>query len=784
VITGKGLWRVGNSEGATRVVECGEIQVALLNRDGSGTILRTDGVVSGFAGGSLREIFRIAWRPIDMVRHGETIWVSYDGGLVGLREGRPPEVLGRDQGIPSGGPLLVDREGSLWMGTFRGLLQFPAPETVSWGMEEGLPGTAPRRLALTPEGIWVDTWSGLFRMRPAAGSWKVEPVPRTGTGAICADTGGSLFTGSRDRVLVRRAGESREFPVPGLAETYSCAAGAAGRMWLATNLGLFVVAGGNAGSAPRRVPDPPGIHPGEERAHVLEDAEGRVWIAEGETVCSADAGSPGSEGQPSWSCGRAEGAGQVFSLIQVASGELWAATLRSGILRLGADGKWAPIPGSRRLPGQTVRALRPSRVGGVWIVSYGTILRVVERRESPDGWEVVERPSPWQGLMISDAEDLLEEPDGDLWIATLAGLVHIPAGVRRSAPPIPSVELVDVRLDGERLDWNRGITLPYHRSRIDLRFAALSFRDPSRIRYQMRLREGAPWRDAIGGPSFQLVDLPPGRYHPEVRATLDGIRWSPAAAGVSFAVRPPFWRTGWFATLAAAALGSAAYVFYRYRLSHLLRLERVRTRIAADLHDDIGASLSRIALQAELLRRDEAPRSPPADRLLSEMGESARELVDPMSDIVWSVDPRRDDLASLVARSREFALGVLEPRGIALDFRAPTDAMEIRLSPERRRHLYLILKEAVSNAARHAGAGQVWIQLERGGGELRLEVRDDGQGLRAPADPGAERAPRGGRGLPNLKSRAEQMGGTLEVISSPGGGTTLRLLLPLGHSGA
>jgi signal transduction histidine kinase len=346
------------------------------------------------------------------------------------------------------------------------------------------------------------------------------------------------------------------------------------------------------------------------------------------------------------------------------------------------------------------------------------------------------------------------------------------------------VELVDVRLDGEPLDWKKGITLPYHRSRIDLRFAGLSFRDPSRLRYQMRLRQGAPWRDASGSPSFQLVDLPPGNYHPEVRASLDGTRWSAAAAGVSFSVRPPFWRTAWFVTLAAASLGIAAYAIYRYRLSHLLRLERVRTRIAADLHDDIGASLSRIALQAELVRREGTPRPPPADRLLAEMGESARELVDSMSDIVWSIDPRRDDLASLAARAREFALGVLEPRGISLDFSAPPDATQIRLSPEPRRHLYLILKEAVNNAARHAEARHVWIELARGKEGLRLEVRDDGQGIPSPAGPGAGRPARGGQGLPNLKSRAKQMGGELEVISSPGQGTLLRLLLPLGHSSA
>jgi signal transduction histidine kinase/ligand-binding sensor domain-containing protein len=784
IITDRGLWESDASGKARRLLSIGGILLALPGPGGSVTILREGGVVEEIAAGRRRSLFRIAWRPIDMIRLGGTLWVSYDNGLVGLHEGRPPEILGPDRGVPSGGPLLVDREGSLWAGTFRGLVQFPSPETVAWSGSDGLAATGPRRLAVTPEGIWVDSWGGLILMRPSEGSWAPERIPGSGTGAICSGRNGALWTGSRGRFFMHRGGKSRELPWPGLREVHSCHAGKDGRVWMGTNDGLFLAAGDDPGGAPpRRLLPPPGEEPGEARPHVLEDSAGRVWVSEGETICSADSEKVASGGRADWSCGPAGGCGEIYSLLQAPSGDIWAATLRCGVARLRPGGAWESIPGSKGLPGQTVRALRHSAAGGVWIISYGTILRVEERKDSRDGWEIVERPSPWQGLMISDAEDILEEK-GDLWIATLAGLVRIPAEVRRSVPPVPPVELVEVLADGEPVDWRKGVSLPYHRSRIELRFAGLSFRDPGLLRYQLRLREGAPWREASGRPSFQLLDLPPGSYHPEVRASLDGSRWSPAAAGVRFRVLPPFWRTGWFLSLAAMVLASAIYAFYRYRLSHLLRLERVRTRIAADLHDDIGASLSRIALQSEILRRGGPGRPPAADRLLAEMGESAREVVDSMSDIVWSIDPRRDDLASLVARAREFSLGVLEPKGIVLDFQAPPGAAQIRLPPERRRHLYLILKETVNNAARHAGARRVGIVLEQAGDRLRLEVRDDGRGFTAPADALPPSRPRGGHGLPNMKFRAEQMGGTLSVRSAPGEGTVLTLELPLGRSGA
>jgi signal transduction histidine kinase len=246
---------------------------------------------------------------------------------------------------------------------------------------------------------------------------------------------------------------------------------------------------------------------------------------------------------------------------------------------------------------------------------------------------------------------------------------------------------------------------------------------------------------------------------------------------LTFAILPPFWRTARFVSLVALALSAGVYCLYRFRLAQLLRLERVRTRIAADLHDDIGASLSRIALQSELLRRGTSGDPPDSDRLLTEIGQSARSLVDSMSDIVWSIDPRRDDLASLTARVRQFALGLTEPKGIALEFRTPPGAEKVKLAPEQRRHLYLVLKEAVNNVAKHAGCRNLGISLSHEGNRLRAEVKDDGAGFTLPG--AVAHGSRGGHGLLNMRSRAEQMGGTLEVRSTPGTGTVLSLSIPL-----
>ena len=783
VLTAKALWRVGAALDAARLAPLEGAQQALVRADGSIVVMLADHLAE-IRDGVTRPLLRFPGRPIDMVQRGATLWVAFDTGIEALTPGRPPEFLGLAAKVPSGGPLLVDREGNLWVGTFRGLLQYPVPDTVAWGVDEGL-NNGTRRLARSAEGVWVDTWFGLGLLRPRGGSWSPELFKGTPTSAPCVASDGALWTGGAGRVLERRGGRFIDHAAPGVTEIRDCSAGADGRVWLAGFFGL-AVAGGT--SPPRLVAVPPdaGFEQGDLKVH--EDSGGRLWLAARETICHAEARVAAAGPGAGWSCGKAAGAGGISSFLEVSPGALWASTLLAGVYRLAPSGDdWEPIPGTRSLPTRLVRRLRPSPSGGAWIISYGTILRVLDRPGGGEGWAIVERLSAWHGLMISDAEDILEEPSGDLWITTLAGLVRVPAEVRRARPPVPPVELVDVLVDGEPLAWRQGVDLPWRRNRIELRFAGLSYRDPGLLRYQVRLRSREPWIDASGRPSFRFLDLPPGSYHAEVRASLDGERWSETPAGLSFRVRPPFWRTWWFTTAAALAVAALVYGLYRYRLAQMLRLERTRTRIAADLHDDIGASLSRIALQSDLLKRPAILRPLDAERLLSDIGESSRALVDGMSDIVWSIDPKRDDLASLAARARHFALGLFEPQGVALTLRLPEEAARLRLGPEHRRHIYLLIKEAVNNIARHAAAKTVVIAIGIEGGRLTVEVRDDGRGFEP--GPGSQATPApvrrgGGHGLPSMQARAALLRGTLTITSIPGQGTIMRLVCPIANAAA
>ena len=250
---------------------------------------------------------------------------------------------------------------------------------------------------------------------------------------------------------------------------------------------------------------------------------------------------------------------------------------------------------------------------------------------------------------------------------------------------------------------------------------------------------------------------------------------SPSPATLSFTLLPPFWQRWWFVLLVASVAAVIGWSLHRVQVARLLELERVRTRIAADLHDDLSSSLSRISILSELGRHRMADPEAQEATILGQIGETARELIEATGDIVWAIDTRRGDLESLLARIRRFAGDLLEARGVSVVFAAPPRAAEIVLRPEMKRELYLVLKEALHNVAKHAQAREVWIEVVATGRELVAEVRDDGVGFAADGCWNGH----SGNGLRNIRERAVRLGGRISVDSSPGQGTRVRLSLRL-----
>ncbi len=305
------------------------------------------------------------------------------------------------------------------------------------------------------------------------------------------------------------------------------------------------------------------------------------------------------------------------------------------------------------------------------------------------------------------------------------------------------------------------------------------------LRYQYRL-EGADadWSALSEQRTVTFASLAPGRYRFLVRAVnSDGIA-SAEPATIAFTILSPVWQRWWFLALVALGAGLTIYALYGYRVARLLEMANMRTRIATDLHDDIGANLTRIALLSEVAGRNRggersphgggpggAPDDPEEDGPLKSIARIARESVGSMSDIVWAINPARDSLLDLTRRMRQHADEVFTLRDIALRFDAPGAHDSVRLGVDVRRDLLLIFKEAVNNSARHSGCSRVDIDLCVEGPRLVLSLADNGSGF----DTSLESE---GQGLMSMRRRAHRLKGTLEIASSAGAGTTVRLSIP------
>jgi signal transduction histidine kinase len=317
-----------------------------------------------------------------------------------------------------------------------------------------------------------------------------------------------------------------------------------------------------------------------------------------------------------------------------------------------------------------------------------------------------------------------------------------------------------------------GLRLRPAEDQLQIDFASLNFGIGETIRYQYKLESAdRDWGPPAISRSVTYAGLRPGSYRFSVRAVDATGVTSQAPASITFDLMPPLWQRWWFLTLACAGVTLAAWYAHRYRLARLLELERVRTRIATDLHDDIGSSLTQIAVLSEVARTNVGADGT-ADARLARIADLSRELVDSMSDIVWAINPQRDNLGDLAYRMRRFASDLLDSRAIEIEFAAPEDAAETALRAEVRREAFLIFKEGVHNIVRHAQCRRVEVDLRVDQHRLVLRLSDDGKGV------GVESNGRG-HGLASMRQRARALGGELQISSEPGGGTVIVLNVPL-----
>jgi signal transduction histidine kinase len=228
---------------------------------------------------------------------------------------------------------------------------------------------------------------------------------------------------------------------------------------------------------------------------------------------------------------------------------------------------------------------------------------------------------------------------------------------------------------------------------------------------------------------------------------------------MAIVIRPPYWRTWWFVLLVIILVVALAYSVHRYRLRQTLQLERLRNKIASDLHDEVGSSLTRISIYSDLLQNGMTEKENVT--YLKRINEVSREVVGTMSDIVWSIDNRNDSFGALILRMKDFANEVLQAKNIEIEFLTESVDNEKILDPALKQNLYLIFKESINNVIKHAQACKVKVHLINTTEQFTMTIYDDGKGFLT------DTVSRG-NGLRNMERRAKAMNAEFSLQSREG----------------
>lgn len=472
----------------------------------------------------------------------------------------------------------------------------------------------------------------------------------------------------------------------------------------------------------------------------------------------------------------AEGApsGWIRDLFLDSRGRLWIASTNSGVWRLDdpnsdnfAFKKYTTAEG---LTSNAAASVTEDEFGRIYIGTWRGIDRL-----NPDTGQI-ENFTTADGLPSSFVEISDRDRQNNLWFGTHKGLARFVPEPPRTRQP-PTILITSLRVEGEsqnvsilgetsipQLDLNAA------QRQISVDFLGLGATLGEKLKYEYRFGN-SDWTQT-DERTVNFANLASGDYLMEVRAqTADGI-FSQKSAIVSFKIAAPVWQKWWFIAALFGFIALLIYGFYRFRLSRLLEVANMRTRIATDLHDDIGANLTKIAILSEVAQQQLGQKfiADGKDNLLGSVAEISRESVSSMSDIVWAINPKKDSLIELTRRMRSFAEEILERRAIDLEFAAP--APDLKLDANLRRNIYLIFKESINNIVRHSNAAAVKIDFAFADNELILQIGDDGDGFETARE-------YDGNGLSSIKKRAEDCGGQLEIDSIEGAGTKIVLRLKL-----
>ncbi len=690
--------------------------------------------------------------------------------------------------------IIQDKEDLLWVATDNGLYSMPLKRGVSRHMmlrqTDGVVSTFNALEQLSNGQLWLGSWGRGVLVREAslapAGVDLYKKAPADGNYKLVWDIeehrSGDIWIGCQaGRLMVYDPKSKRtNYLTPAIfnAKTIrQVEQDGAGNLWFATQSGQLVkwTAGHNYNEGYEEIKQL-----GVIVSKLYFDKSGMLWIAtHGQGVYLLNPQTGKVVNQFGANKSMAAYSENVEDVLQLNDSLFCFAGDLLNIWNV-KRGRISQTISHNREPLHGVFAVQKDEEGQLWVSAITGIYKCVK--------DLVIKYNQWDGLVtVSNNSFLLEKSlklqNGNIVFAGNQHLVSFKPSTYKSKTAPPDVTITDFRLFNQFLPIDSLLNLDHVRLKTDqnsisIDFSALSFSPQSKLTYFYKM-QGADkdWIRVEGSPVAFYNLLPPGDYTFMVKAQNEEGLESKNITKLSIYIPPPFWQTPWFVLVVLFVLGCVGYYWHRMRIERLLQVEKVRTRLARDLHDDMGSTLSSINILSNMaIKRIENDQAVTKDYMVKISDNSSR-MMEAMDDIVWSINPVNDTMRKMLARMKEFAGDVLEARDINYRFETDEAVKDVTFNMDQRREIFLIFKEAINNIVKYAHATEVKVVMQLKSRQFILQVIDNGIGFEYTSD-GPDSARRG-NGMRNMLKRAETVKGTFMVESARQAGAMIELRVPL-----
>lgn len=460
----------------------------------------------------------------------------------------------------------------------------------------------------------------------------------------------------------------------------------------------------------------------------------------------------------------------VFDMIEDLSNNLWVSTYGGGISYFnGKQQRFYHINESSNLS----EGLQVDAQNKLWMLCNGHVHKYDPEINVYSCYDMprLQKTGGLSGYMYRDDDGIIYASGVNYFIT------FNPSQVAR-IDHNPNIYFTDFKIfntSHNELLKAKTIQLHHTQDQITIEYAAPEYSGDN-LQYAYKL-EGYDqgWINAGKRNFAEYANLKAGIYRFEVKATNWRGTYARKVSVINIIISPPFWLTGWFCTTVCLLMAGIIYFIYRYRMNILLQQQAIRNGIAQDLHDQIGSTLSSISVYSEVARRYAAGnQQSQMNEVLDTIGITANEMILEMSDIVWAINPKNDNLSSLLQRITSYAEPLCRAKGINFVFEYDEAFSITNIGMQQRKNLFLILKEAINNAIKHSGCRNLTVHLSQHGSFAELKIADDGKGFKMEM-PG-EGNQIIGNGMLNIRNRADQLDATINYQSNPGMGTTIKIV--------